>query len=286
MSAPQLIWAFLSLFFLTACGGAAQLTPQRLLIAIDLNNQAVAALARGEYPQAERLYLQSLAHDRSIENADGIAINLIGLAVTYQKAHRLDDALRVAALVNENEISGVSQQRLAEAELLRVTLLIRKADWDGAATLVGELEARCAQRNCQIDGRLANIKAQLAIVGSRIPEAATLAQRAIQAAETANNQEELANALRVAANVSLYANPADGIELVDRALRIDKDLALSEKIFKDLVLLGRLYWALGLPDLSAHTYSRARRVAEGDKNSEGLREVSLFERELGGHHEK
>jgi len=286
MKAVRLIAALLSFVLLPGCAGISQAPPQRLLTAIELNNQAADALARGEYPLAERLYLKSLAHDRAIENTDGVAINLIGLAVTYKKANRPDDALRVAGLVTASALHGVSFQRLAEAELLSASVLMAKSDWAGAARFVGEVESLCSQRTCEIDGRLANLKAQLAIVDDRISDAAILAKRAIQSAEAANDREELANALRVAANASLYASPLEGIGFIEQALNIDKSLALSDKIFRDLVLMGRLYWATENRPLSAQSFFRARLVAEGGNNSEGLREVSLLERELGINHEK
>lgn len=266
---------------LAGCAAHGPSQPSRLMSAIDANNQAAAALSRAEYAVAERLYLQALQHDRAIENTEGVALNLIALAVTYQRAGRLDEALRTAGLVNVRQLPEVSSARVAEAELLSASLRLARAEWGVAAQHLQEVERHCPGTSCQLAGRIANIRAQLAIVDNRIDEAATLAKRALQLAEAANDQEELANALRVAGNASLFADPAAGIRYVERALAIDKKLALSGKIFRDLLMLGRLHLALGDRERAGQLAVRARSVAEADRNEAGLKEVMDLERELG-----
>lgn len=279
------ILPFLSLL-LAACAMPAPLPPPRLMAAVEANNQAAAALARAELAQAERLYLKALAHDRAIENVEGIALDLLGLAQTYQRAGRADEARRAAALVNDNALPGVSAQRLAEAALQGATLAMSRADWQEAARQVQEAETHCLPKPCALEGRLANLKAQLAIIGNRLDEAWAHARRAIALAEAANDRAELANALRSAGNAGLFTDPAQGLRQVERALVIDKQLALSGKIQRDLVLLGRLHLALGDRGQAARMYARARGVAEADGNAAGIAEVVKLEGELGGNHGK
>jgi tetratricopeptide (TPR) repeat protein len=271
---------------LAACASHGPALPPRLMAAIDANNQAASALVRGELASAERLYLKALAHDRAIENVDGIALDLLGLAQTYQRAGRPDEALRAAALVSDAELPGLSQPRLAEAALLAATLALARADWPAATQQVAAAEAHCPPQACALEGRIANLKAQLAIVGNRLDEAQAQAQKAIALAEAAGDQAELANALRSAGNVSLFGAPAQGVAQVERALAIDKQLALSGKIHRDLVLLGRLQLALGARDAAVRLFARARSVAEADGNAAGVAEVVQLERELGGNHGK
>lgn len=275
---------FLPLLF-AACASRGPAMPPRLMAAIEANNQAAAALARGELAQAERLFLKALAHDRAIENADGIALNLLGLAQTYQHAGQPAEALRAVALVNATELPGVSAQRLAEAALLGATLAMGRADWVAAIARLEEAETHCT-KPCMLEGRIANLRAQLAIVGNRLDEALAHARRASALAEAANDRVELANALRSAGNAGLFVDPAQGLRDAERALEIDKQLALSGKIHRDLVLLGRLHQALGDRALAARMYARARRVAEADGNGAGIEEVERLERELGGDHGK
>lgn len=270
---------------LAACATPAPLPPARLAAAIEANNQAAAVLARGELAQAERLYLKALAHDRAIENVEGVALDLLGLAQTYQRAGRPDEARRAAALVNAAELPGVSARRLAEAALLGANLALARADWATAAGMLQETETHCT-KPCALEGRIANLKAQLAIVGNRLDEALAQARHAIALAEAANDRAELANALRSAGNAGLFVDPAQGLRDAERALEIDKQLALSGKIHRDLVLLGRLHLALGDRDQAARMYARARSVAEADGNAAGSEEVAKLERELGGNHGK
>jgi tetratricopeptide (TPR) repeat protein len=270
---------------LAGCATPAPPPPARLMAAIEANNQAAVALARADLAQAERLYLKALAHDRAIENADGIALDLLGLAQTYQRAGRPDEALRAVALVSAADLPGMSAQRLAEAALLGATLAMARVDGTVAAERLREAEAHCT-KPCALEGRIANLKAQLAIVGNRLDEALLQARRAIALAETAGDRIELANALRSAGNAGLFADPAQGLRDAERALEIDKQLALSGKIHRDLVLLGRLYLALGDREQAARMYARARSVAEADGNAAGSEEVAKLERELGGNHGK
>jgi tetratricopeptide (TPR) repeat protein len=269
-----------------AVSSSLPLPPSRLMAAIEANNQAVSALSRAEYAQAERLYLKALAHDRAIENSEGVAINLIGLAVTYQRAGKIDAALRIASQVNARELPGVSSQRLGEAALLAASLQMAKSEWGQAQLHLDEAEIWCGPQKCALGGRIANLKAQLSIVANRIDEALLLARRAIELAEASSEREELANALRSAGNAALYVNPAEGVNYVQRALDIDKQLALSGKIYRDLVLLGRLQQALGEKGIAAGLYARARVVAEADGNEAAVREVVALETELGGEHGK
>lgn len=271
---------------LAGCASRGTEIPPRLMVAIEANNQAAAAMARGELVQAERLYLKALAHDRAIENVEGIALDLLGLAQIYQRASRSDEALRAVALVSATELPGISQQRLAEAALLAATLALSRADWQAAGQRVADAEAYCPAKACMLEGRIANLKAQMAIIGNRLEEALGLAQRAIVLAEASGDQAELANALRSAGNAALFADPVQGLRHVERALEIDKQLALSVKIHRDLVLLGRLYLAQGDRAQAARMYARARSVAEADGNMAGIEEVAKQELELGGDHEK
>lgn len=281
------VWLLVSLtLLLAACASHGPALPPRLLAAIDANNQAASALARGELASAERLYLKALAHDRAIENVDGIALDLLGLAQTYQRAERGDEALRVLALANAADLPGLPLQRQAEAALLAATLAMARADWPTATQRVADAEMHCPEKTCVLAGRIANLKAQLAIVGNRLDEAQAQAQRAIALAEAAGDQAELANALRSAGNASLFVAPAQGVPPVERALAIDKQLALSGKIQRDLVLLARLRLALGERDEAARLLARARSVAEADGNAAGMGEVEKLERELGGNHGK
>lgn len=278
--APAILVVLVATLLLAACAGTPTPLPARLLQSIELNNQAAAALARADYVMAERLYLKALGHDRAIENGEGIAIDLIGLAMTYQKAGRPDEALRVVELVGSDKTPDVSSRRLTEAALLRGSILLGRADWGGAAAAAAAAEQHCAAPSCGLSGRLANLKAQLAIVDNRLETAAALARLALEQARAGHDPEEEANAWRTAANVSLFTTPAAGMAEVERALEIDKQLALSQKIYRDLALFGRLRLASGEPVAARRLYARARAVAEADRNGAGLRELAALEREL------
>lgn len=267
--------------WLTACFGPLPAPPPaRVQTAIEFNNRAVTALTRADYPMAERLFLQAIDHEQAIENMDGIAINLIGLALTYQRAGKTDEALRIVQRLVEPQSPPLANGRQAEAALLGASLLISRADWPGAALLLKQAAAICDQPTCPLLGRLLNLKAQLAIVGNRLDEAALLAGQALKLATEAGDMEEEANALRTLANSRLFSRPEEAIPLIERALEIDKKLAISRKIVKDLILYGRLQQATRHNAAARQIYARARSVAQADQNSAGLQEISRLEQEL------
>lgn len=265
---------------LAACGGLPGEAPPRAQLAIDFNNRAVAALARADYPVAERFYLQAIEHERAIENSEGAALNLLGLALTYQRAGQADAALRLAQQLCEPQQPALSVERRAEAGLLAASLLVGRADWPAASEALRAVQKICPDASCRLQGRLLNLQAQLAIVGNRLDEAFALALKAGQIAEAAGDAEEEANALRTQANSRLFRQPGEGVARIARALEIDRKLALSGKIFKDLALAGRLQLALGQSENARQFYARARRVAQADRNAAALRELALLEQEM------
>ncbi len=265
---------------LTACAGSSTRPPTRVQTAIEANNRAVAALARADYPAAERFYLQAIEHERAIENTDGIALNLIGLAVSYQSAGQEDEALRIATRLLTPQAPPLTSARRAEAALLLSAMQIGRTNWREAAESLALAEAECPPDNCPLYGRLLNVQAQLAIVGNRLDAAAKLAAQAAQLAVESGDAEEEANALRTLANSRLFSQPAAALPVIERALSIDKQLALSRKIVKDLLLYGRLQHAAGQLAAARQLYARARSVAQADHNSAALREIDRFELEL------
>lgn len=264
---------------LAGCAGPGVTPPARVQAAIELNNRAVAAFAHADYPAAERFYLRAIEHERAIENGDGAAINLLGLALTYQRAGQTDAALRLARELAGPQDPPLSAERRAEAALLVATLLIGRADWPGAAGALDEVEIACRAPGCPLRGRLLNLRAQLAIVGNRLDEAADLATRAVGLAEESGDAQEEANALRTLANSRLFDRPGDGIAPVERALAIDRKLALSAKIYQDLALHARLLAAGGQRAAARRLLARARSVAQADRNAAGLREIAVLEQE-------
>ncbi|MDP2279261.1 MAG: tetratricopeptide repeat protein, partial [Nitrospirota bacterium] len=75
-----------SLFTVIGCGGAQTQTLSSFhLKAIEYNQNATKALGNGDYEKALGYYMEALKINRSIENTEGIAVNLINIAVLYQK---------------------------------------------------------------------------------------------------------------------------------------------------------------------------------------------------------
>ena len=89
-------WALVLTTVLAACGQNPPRPSEAQQAAVQWNQRAQTAYARGDYAQALAHYQQALALSRAIEDVNGIARELINLAVVHRKLGR--SALARAAL--------------------------------------------------------------------------------------------------------------------------------------------------------------------------------------------
>ena len=74
---------------LIGCGGPSAPTLSAIHEkAVEHNQKAAKAVEEGNYEKALAYYMEALRVNRSIENTEGIAVNLINIAVLYQKKAR------------------------------------------------------------------------------------------------------------------------------------------------------------------------------------------------------
>ncbi len=263
-----------------AAGPNAARPAPRLAVAIGLHNQAAAALARGELAEAEKLYLRALAQERAIEHVDGIAANLIGLAVTYQRAGQPAPAVRTLDLLLRNEVLPFPAAARAAALFVRSTLALADGQDADARTLAEQAAGLCDGTACAFAYRLPELQARVAIVQNDIARAQAFAAQAVAAARQRQDDAALADALRTHANALLFGTPAAGLVPADEALALDKRLARPDRIFASLVLLAKLHADAGDPSQARSYFQRARLVADADGNQAGLAELARMEHEL------
>lgn len=255
--------AVVALAWLAAgCGGAAPPRPSDTQeAALAWNERGRAAYARGDYAQALAHYREALALNRSVEDVDGIARELVNLATVHR---RLGERAKADAALDEILAPGgipfTSAQR---AEATYQLALHAAEDGDGArARSLGEQAAGLCS-GCAAGGAIGNFLAGLKLGAGDAVGAREQARRALDINRRLGDKSEEANSQRLLADAALHlkdlAAAAAGYQ---EALMLDKALGQPHKIAADLLGLGEATLAQGRGREAADYFQRARAVAE------------------------
>jgi len=246
--------------FLFSCYSKQQPLPEASLRAMDLNQRAEVAFKRGDFKRALSLYNGALKINRSIENTDSIALNIFNISAVYRKMGDLKSADN--ALDEILNPSGVFSERwLGEASFLRALIRLDMGLTDDALEWVEHSISYCGR--CDSLGRNYNLKARILLKKALPEEALRYAKDALKLNKESENPEEYANSLRLVAEANLLSGQyQSALNLYEEALRADKSLALSEKVFYDLIGAGDSLFSMGKPKEAMRYYQRALGVAE------------------------
>lgn len=257
-----LVMALMALL-LSACSSAQPPLSARQAKAVEFNQRATSAFQRGEYQTASDLYELSLQVDASIENVDGMAINLLNLARVHQALGQPERAMRyLDALLNEKALH-FRTSHLASAAMYKAALQLQSGNVEQAQQSLNQAISWCTA-DCDLQGPEANLRAALALHNREAAQALHWAGRAVSA--NSKVPMEHANALRLLGQAKLLNGDVDGALVdLDRALLEDKQLGLPEKIALDLNLLAQASDKKGNQELAGHYRSRAARVGSMPK---------------------
>lgn len=268
---------FLLMVLLTGCASQPPAPqPAKRLQAIEANNRGTALFQRGDYAAAAGEFRRAAEIERSIENEDGVAANLINLSIADQRAGDRVGARAAVAEVLDSPLMRFPPARIAEAALRSAILLTEERELEPAARALERSRSLCEGR-CPLTGKIDNVAAQLALLAGRHEEARVMAQRALSANRSRGDREELANSLRLLGGAALAAGRHAEVEpLAREALEIDKQLATPSRIFRDLVLLGRAAKARGNSEEAAQFLGRALAVARAAQDATAIAEVQAL----------
>jgi tetratricopeptide (TPR) repeat protein len=251
--------------------------PAKKLQAIEANNRGTALFNKGEYGAALAQYRTALDIERSIENEDGIAANLINLSITYQQLGERHAARSAVEEIVEQGILRFPRARVGEAALRTAILLLEDQELDAALAALEQARSVCASDACNLSGRMDNVEAQAALLRGELVKAQGLAARALAANRARGDREEVANSLRLLGGAALESGRLSDVDApMLQALEIDKQLALPSKIFRDLVVLGRVAKARGASDQANQLFARAMVVARASRNALALAEAKAL----------
>ncbi len=244
------------------CGGAAPPRPSETQeAALAWNERGRAAYARGDYTQALANYKEALAINRSVEDVEGIARELVNLATVHRRLGERDKAN--AALDEILAPGGIPFTGAQRAESTYQLALYAAEDGDGARarTLGEQAAALCA--GCAAEGAIRNFLAGLRLDAGDASGAREHARRALDLNRRLSDKTEEANSQRLLADTALrlkdFAAAATGYQ---EALALDKVLGQPHKIAADLLGLGEAALAQGRQREAADYFQRARAVAE------------------------
>lgn len=277
---PQIKRALLALCtvaLLAGCAGprAIEKAP-RAEASAEANVRAIRLYAQGEFAAALAQARRAYDAAASVEDEDGIVASLLNVSMIEQRLGN-DQAARQAVdrILTSNGLQ-FSLKSTADAALRRAVLATSDGDAALSEKLLVQAEQVCPTP-CALGGKVANLRAQLAIEGDRLQAAVDFAEKGRTASIALKDAEEEANALRLGANALIHLGQADGaMQRLDAALKLDKRLGLSRKIYRDLFLLG-IAAKLNKQDELARKYlQRAREVAQADRYAAGVKEVDAL----------
>jgi tetratricopeptide (TPR) repeat protein len=262
--------ALAALLLATGCGGKAPVVPESESAATRWDQRGHEAAARGDHGAATDAFRQALAAYRSIENVDGIAVELMNLAASQ---HRLGAADAAAAALDEIlRGDGLSFSDVARAEAAYRRALFAFEDGRTAQVepWLGRATTFCAPSNCAAAGRVSNLRARLALVSGDRAGAIAAARSGLDANRKQGDVIEEANSLRLLGDAHFAAGettPAQGF--FAQALELDKRAGAATKIALDLLGLGRCALKAGDKTAAREYFRRALSVSDGVGDGQG-----------------
>lgn len=241
------------------------------LKAVELNNRAGRAFKKGKYKSALDFYTEALAISHSIENADGIAANLLNLAAVYRRLGETEEAHNSVDEVLDNEYITFSPEHLSGAAFIKAMLYLDDDEYDRAREMADRSLSFCSDVSCPLEGSIYNLKARLALQKMDPKTALSLGERGIKLNRRYSDEVEIANSLRLIGDAKTAIEEyKEARKFYEEALSIDKRLGLSRKIAADLMGMGDTLFGEGKLSEALAYYRRALIVSENGGDREGV----------------
>lgn len=242
---PDLGWLVL-LVVLSGCASAPDTRSVRHKQALEWAAQGERAYLNGNPEQSGRYYEKALQLNTSIENANGIAANLLSLAQLHIERGEYGLAGAKLQFILGNKDQQFATDALAEAAARSAQLALLSGQPGKAAESAQQAQALCKIATCVLEAAITNLQARAAFALGQTQASAELASRAAGIAEKAQQPVEWANAKRLLGEVRLQQREAaEAVPLLEHALSLDKRLGLPRKIAEDLRLLADAHDMLG-----------------------------------------
>lgn len=264
----------LSLVTLSGCGAKHTVLSDVHLSSVKFNQKAESAFKKGDYENALRLYNEALKINRSIENIDGIAINIINMTATYRKLSDKGNAHKQLDEILNTSPTTYSPLHLSEAAFLKAMLYFDEKNYDKTLEWTDKALSFCQSLQCSNIGKIYNLKGRTYLKKVDILSALFYTNKGLEINKSIENKQEEANSLRILAEAKLMNNEYDEAKkFYENALSIDKTLGLSKKITQDLMGIGNIFLRQGNCELATVYFKRALSVSENKGDNEGIVKV-------------
>lgn len=250
-------WALACCGLLAGCAGPSQ--PQLAGVyakSLEAERRGLKAEAAGNPEQALRHYRQALKLHRSVEDSDGIATDLVNLAILCQ---RLGQEEQARAWIEEAlSLPEVGDAIRAEAAYENAKLHLKNQQLAKAREWAGKSLALAPNR--RVESRF-NLLGRIAFLETQDEEALRWANAALEANRDEPRLAEQANSLRLIADVEArQGHDAVAKARYLEALKVDKEAGESAKIALDLTALGKLSLKTGNREEAERFFQRAGQV--------------------------
>jgi tetratricopeptide (TPR) repeat protein len=264
---------------LIGCGGAQTQTLSAVnLRAIEYNQNAAKAVEKGDYEKALAYYMEALRVNRSIENTEGIAVNLINIAVLYQKKGKTSLPGESPKATNTHEfidiafsMPDISNEIKSDAAYEKARIYLKEKNTVKAKEWVNK--SLSLDKGLR-EGSRWNLMGRISFAEGKYDEAATMANTALNLNRENKQKAEESNSLRLMAEINaqkgLYS---ESRELYKKSLEIDKELGDSKKIATTLRGIGMLFLKQRHFQDAAIFYMRAYDVSSNAEDAEGASEA-------------
>jgi len=230
------------LVFLAACGSPPPRQPAAMERAIKADQAAHRALHDGDLMRARELFKQSMLTQQSLDNLPATAMTAINLSYV---SHKLGDEGAALLLLDDVLSQGNAQipSELRIAAAFRKGIILADSGKAAEAELALQLADQSCNKRCTFTAGINNLSARLALAKGNFEAALSTAKNVISAT---GEKEELANAQRIAAAAESALNQNEtALKNYSAALDLDKELALSARIYEDLTGIASVLEKLG-----------------------------------------
>ncbi len=251
-----------STWLLTACaamslsgcfGGKPPVRPESQLKAEALIKRAIRAEQKNDSQQAEQYLIEALQLSSSVEDLPVKAqtlVNLARLSRLHGSVSQADDRIKQALTILNPESDSY-------AEAAHEKTLIELAKGNREAARQWSMQAVKAEKG-QDAGRRQNLLGRVLIALEDPAGAETVLSRGLAENRKNNHREEEANSLRMLGiTARLRKRTTESERLLNEALIIDKQIAVSSKIAADLEELAATALAASKPDQAIKFLVRA-----------------------------
>ena len=269
---------FVCLLFLSGCGSVPSSRSDAEVMAIELNQKADSAFRSGKYKRALYFYGEALRVSSSLDNEDGIAVNLMNMAVVYRKLGDSENAHKcVDEILNSGHII-FDPPYLSGAAFIKAVLYTSEGNYPSAIEWTDKALSFCNSEKCGEKGRIYNLKAKIALINNMPIPALSFGSEGLQWNRKLEDRQEEANSLRLLADARTAAKAyGEATDFYREALTIDKDMGFSAKIAADLFGIGNALCMQGLHEDAKVYLRRAQSVSKslGDDKGTALAEEMI-----------